>query len=236
MPVSILALANDFPVRDIERGKKGGRAVAHIVVRHRAGAAFLQGQTWLRAIQSLHLALLVTAQDDRVLRRVEIQTNDIFDFFGETRVIRDFEGARQMWLQAVFAPDAANRAWAHTQLFGHGLATPMSRRLGRFLGRHPDNEPPGFRRVSVFAPPAWLVGLNTHPPKLQKTAAPPGDFLPRDFQFLCNLIVSLSARRQEHHKTSFAQTLGSQSAFDRLGQPVAVFLSQMHGRSNSHGA
>jgi len=43
MPVSILALANDFSVRHVEGGKKGGRAMAHIVVRHRAGAAFLSG-------------------------------------------------------------------------------------------------------------------------------------------------------------------------------------------------
>ena len=41
MPVSILALADDFSVRHIEGGKKGGRAVAHIVVCHCAGAAFL---------------------------------------------------------------------------------------------------------------------------------------------------------------------------------------------------
>jgi len=171
-----------------------------------------------------------------VLRRVEIQTNDIFELFGETRVLRNFKGARQMWLQAMFPPDAANRARTHTQLFGHGLAAPMRRRLGGFLGRHSHDEPPDLRRVSVLAAPAWLVALNAHPPKSQKAAAPPGDFLPCDFQLLRNLIVSLSAGRQEHHKTPFAQTLGSESAFDGLGQPVAVFLSQMHGRSNSHGS
>ena len=67
-------------------------------------------------------------------------------------------------------------------------------------------------------------------------SAPPGDFLPCDFQLLRDLIVSPPARRQEHHKTPLAQTLGSESALDRLGQPVAVLFAQMHGRSNSHGA
>jgi hypothetical protein len=88
----------------------------------------------------------------------------------------------------------------------------------------------------MLATPAWLVGLNARSAKLQKAAPPPGYLLPRDFQLPRDLIIPLSARGEEHHKTPLAQTLRSKGAFDRLGQPVAVLVSQMHGRSNSHGS
>ena len=62
MSVSCVALADDGPLQDVERGEQGRCAVAFIVVRHRAAAALFQGQTRLRAIQRLNLALLVDTE------------------------------------------------------------------------------------------------------------------------------------------------------------------------------
>src|SRR5271169_5156118 len=105
MAMTVLALADDLSVRHVEGGKKGGGAVAHIVVGHRAGPAFLERQAWLGTIQCLHLALLITAQHDGMLRRVEIQANDVSELFCETRVVGDLEASRQMRLEAMFSPD-----------------------------------------------------------------------------------------------------------------------------------
>ena len=61
------------PVRHVERREQRRRAVALVVVRHRPRAARIDRQAFLRAVQGLNLALLVDAQHDRVLRRVEVQ-------------------------------------------------------------------------------------------------------------------------------------------------------------------
>ena len=69
MAVALLALGDDLSVEHVECGKQRGRAIALVVVRHGGCAPFLQRQARLRAIQRLYLALLVTAQHNRVLVR-----------------------------------------------------------------------------------------------------------------------------------------------------------------------
>jgi len=66
------ALADHRPAQHVERGEQGGGAVALVVVGHRARAALLHRERRLRAIQRLDLALLVHAQNDRVLGRVQV--------------------------------------------------------------------------------------------------------------------------------------------------------------------
>jgi hypothetical protein len=59
VPVALHALAEDGPVKQVEGGKQGSRAVADIVVGHRPGAALFHRQTRLGAIERLDLALLI---------------------------------------------------------------------------------------------------------------------------------------------------------------------------------
>ena len=108
MPVACLALSDHRAIGDIERGKERGRPVAHIVVGEGAGPAFLHRQARLRAIQSLHLTLLIAAEDQRVLRRIEIEPDDILQLLGKVRIVGDFESAAQMRLESMLAPDAAD--------------------------------------------------------------------------------------------------------------------------------
>lgn len=44
-------------------------------MRHRAATAFLERQTRLTAVQSLYLALLIDAQNDRMLGWIQIQAD-----------------------------------------------------------------------------------------------------------------------------------------------------------------
>src|SRR6266487_3401516 len=70
MPVVLHVAADDSAVKDVKGGEQGGRAVAFIVVRHRAGATRLHRQPWLGAVEGLDLALLVDRENDGVGRRV----------------------------------------------------------------------------------------------------------------------------------------------------------------------
>ena len=110
VPVSVIAHADDRAIERVERREQRRRAVPFVVVRHRAAAPPLQRQPRLRAIERLDLTLLIHAQDERVLGRIEIQPNDRLDLLGERRIATDLERAREMRLQAVPVPDAANAA------------------------------------------------------------------------------------------------------------------------------
>jgi len=73
--------------QDVQRGKQRRGAVALGVVGHRAGATLFDRQRWLGAIQRLDLRLLVHAQHDRVLRRVQIQPDDVDELVLKARVV-----------------------------------------------------------------------------------------------------------------------------------------------------
>jgi hypothetical protein len=62
-----------------------------VVVGHRSGPALLHGQTRLGAVERLDLALLVDGQDDGVLRRVDIKTDHIAQFFDKLGIGGELE-------------------------------------------------------------------------------------------------------------------------------------------------
>ena len=72
MPMAVVAHGNYRTIERVEGRKQGRGAIPLVIVRHRSTAAFLQWQAWLRAVQCLNLALLVSAQHDGMFRRVQI--------------------------------------------------------------------------------------------------------------------------------------------------------------------
>src|SRR6202008_4764769 len=97
--------------------------------------ALLQGQAGLSAIEGLALALLVKAEHDRMGRRIDIEADDIAQLVDELRIIRQFEPAHPMGLQAVSAPDALDGADADADRLSHHGAGPVSRLTGRLSER-----------------------------------------------------------------------------------------------------
>ena len=86
MPVALHAAADHRAVEHVERGEQRGRAVALVVVGHRAGAPLLHRQPRLGAVERLDLALLVDRQHDRMGRRIDIEADDVRELGGEPRV------------------------------------------------------------------------------------------------------------------------------------------------------
>ena len=89
----------DAAVEHVERGEQGGGAVALVVVGHRAGAAGLHRQARLGAVERLDLALLVDAQHQRLLGRVEVQPDDVGQLLGEARVVGELERSHPVRLR-----------------------------------------------------------------------------------------------------------------------------------------
>ncbi|OLK97671.1 hypothetical protein IXO812_10420 [Xanthomonas oryzae pv. oryzae] len=77
MSVQGFALGGDAAVGDVQRGKKGGCAMAHGVVRDAFDVPQPRRQHRLGTLQGLYLALLVHTQHQRMIGRVQIQADDV---------------------------------------------------------------------------------------------------------------------------------------------------------------
>ncbi len=86
-----LALSQDFTGGHIQSGKQRCGAVSLVVVGDALRVAQAQRQQRLTALQSLHLALLVNAQDDGMVGRVEIQAHNIAHLIHEERISGQLE-------------------------------------------------------------------------------------------------------------------------------------------------
>jgi hypothetical protein len=77
VPVALHALADDRAVENVERREQGGRAIADVIERHRAGAPALHRQTGLGSVQGLDLTFLINREHGRVHRRVDVKPDHI---------------------------------------------------------------------------------------------------------------------------------------------------------------
>lgn len=141
------ALADDRAACHVESGEQRGGPIALVVVCQGAGAALLERQARLRAVEGLELALLVDRKHQGFVRRGKIEA-DILDLGDEVRVVGDLEVAHQMWLEPVLLSDALHARMADTHRIGNAAHTPV-RGVGRafldcFLD-HPELEFVGDR-------------------------------------------------------------------------------------------
>jgi len=115
-------LSNHFPIEGIQRGEQSRCSVALVVMSHSFRPPPLHRQSWLSAIKSLDLALLINAEYQCVFRRVEVQADDIMKLLDEMRVPAQLERTNQVRLQAMLFPDT---------LHGGGTQTYGSRQAPR---------------------------------------------------------------------------------------------------------
>src|SRR6267378_8707939 len=99
MPMAALALREHAAVGDVERGEQGRSAVADVVVRDAFDVPQSQRQKRLRALERLYLALLINTQHQRMIRRIEVQADDVAHLLDEERVARELEALRAVRLQ-----------------------------------------------------------------------------------------------------------------------------------------
>jgi hypothetical protein len=116
--VAVIAGVGDPAGDDLEGRKKGGGAVAFVVVGGALGKAGTQRQDRCGAIQRLDLGFLVDAQHDRALRWVQIKPDDVTDFRLKQRVGGELGRAPTPWLKAVATPGPCDRRVPDPQLLG----------------------------------------------------------------------------------------------------------------------
>src|SRR5215469_9477469 len=109
----------------IEGGEESSRAIAFVIMCQALAAPTLERQSGLGTIQSLDLTFLVHAQYQSVFGRVQIQANDIFQFFRELRIAADLEALDAMRFQAVAVPDTTHAGLADAYCCCHAARTPV---------------------------------------------------------------------------------------------------------------
>src|SRR5271167_4312865 len=168
MAMALHVAADHRAVEDVHRGEQRRRSVPLIVMRHGSGAAFLQRQPGLRAVQRLNLALLVDRQDDGVRGRIDIEPDDVAQFVDETRIVGELELAHSVRLEAVLAPDALNRADAEPRRLRHQDAGPVGRLARRLAKRQRDDALDGLGAQGLDARGTRLVAQEPVEPRLYK--------------------------------------------------------------------
>ena len=87
-PVAAVALANHLAGPGVQSSEQGRGTVAHVIMGVPFGLARAQGQKRSGAVQGLDLGLLVYAQDQRPVRRVEVEPHNIPHLLNEEGIRR----------------------------------------------------------------------------------------------------------------------------------------------------
>ena len=189
MPVAWHAVTDDFAVKHAQGSKQRGRAVALVVVRHRAAAPLLDWQARLGAIKRLDLTFLVDTQDQGSLGRVEIQAHDIVKLLDELLVAADLEGPDQVGLEVVLLPDSLDCHPAETLRLSHASRAPMGRVERRRLQGGFDDRA-NFRLGDVRnAAGTRRILLQPVQAQGQKPLSPKLHGRPRNPEFLCDVLA-----------------------------------------------
>src|SRR5262245_63448962 len=110
MPVALHVATDDGAIEHIESGKQRGGAMPLVVMGHGAGAARFHRQSRLGAVERLDLAILVDREHDGMGGRIDIEADDVFEFLGKVRIVRQLEGADAMRRKLVGLKNALYRS------------------------------------------------------------------------------------------------------------------------------
>ena len=135
-PMAAMKLPDHGARLEVERGEQVGSAVTQIVGSTPLSLAGAHRQQRLTAIECLDLALLVDAQHQRAVRRIEVKPDDIAHFLDEQRVFGKLEALDSMRLQRKGPPDAAHHALTQAAALGHRARAPVRGVRGRALQSH----------------------------------------------------------------------------------------------------
>jgi len=123
-------------VFSIQVVQEGNCSVARGIMRGGSHMPNAKWQTRLRSLKGLALAFLVATEHRCFFGRIQIEANDIPEFFLEPAIVGNFKGAREVRLDIVGLPNLVDGLIADSLGFGHGARGPALatfRRAGCFV-------------------------------------------------------------------------------------------------------
>ena len=188
----------------------------------------LSGRPGLGAIQGLDLALLIKREDDSPLGRLQVQPDDIPEFFHEGGVGGQLERPDPVGAQPMGLPDARNRGVMETGHLGHQPRTPMGAAAR------------GRRRLCRAVYDGFFLGQgNTFRASRPRTIGPegrkPAGFIPiqperngraRDADVTTNGRTRVPRGGPEHNAGALDYALGGRAGSDQRLEARAVLAAQ----------
>ena len=131
----LMALAMHLAGRHVQRREQRRGSVPNVVVCAAFGLPGTHRQQRLRALQRLNLRFFVDAQDNGMLRRIQMQPDDVTHLVDEERIFGELERLAAMRLKAEGAPDAHHRTLRQAFGLRQAARAPVRGVLGRRLQR-----------------------------------------------------------------------------------------------------
>jgi hypothetical protein len=182
-------------------------------------------------LQRLNLRLLVHAQHDGALRRVEIEADDVADLVNEQRVFGKLPRPLAMGLQPERPPDPRDRGLVESDLGSHRPRRPMRRALRSALERLGDHLfDLGVGDLSRLPRPR-LVQQPVEP-KLNKPPAPQRHRVAMNAQPSSNLGVALASRARQHDPRPQRQRRPRRAPTRPRFQRLALLTAQLDRHSS----
>jgi len=233
--VALVALPEDLPLEDVQAGEEVRRPVPPVVVGLPLGDARAEREDRLRAIEGLNLGLLVDAQDEGVLRRMEVESDDVPQLLLEAAVRAELESLDPVGLEPPGPPDLLHRGVADAVPLGHEPGGPVGGRLRLRLEGVADDRldlPVGEGRRS---PGTRGVGHQSLEAGGEEPAAPEGRGDARRVEFLGDLLVLRSVGGAEDDAGPEDEAEGDGPSAGPSDELVPFVRGEEDGRGDPHG-
>ena len=156
LALAVFAAADDRAVQHVQGGEQRGSPVALgafraerpvVVVAYRPDLAPFERQAGLGAIERLDLTFFVDGHHHGMLRRVDVQPDDIAHLAGEIGVSGELKGPETLGLEIVVSPDGLDRFERNPDIAGRPPARrscPIAWCKSRGVDAFPGLVPSGF--------------------------------------------------------------------------------------------
>ncbi len=211
------------PSKHIERGKQRRGPVPDVVVGLPGGNPRSQRQNRLGSIQGLNLALFIDAQDQGLVRWMQIQPHHVPQFVHEIGIPAQLEGLGSMGLQAVGPPDAPHRGFAHALGPGQSAAAPVRGLPRRGVQRGVHDGLHLSSSDALATPGPRSVAQQSHDAGLRVALTPQQNRRAGDAQLLGQTIIGNPLRRSQNDpgaKSNFLRCVATaHESFDDFSIP-----------------
>ena len=189
VPVTRHTIGDNRSFQHVEGSKQSGRSMPFIIVSHGPTAPLLHRQARLASIQRLNLTLLIDTHHQGLVRRVQVEPDDIGQLLDKLRIARQLELTKPMRLQPVRVPYPLNRSRTDAAILGHRSTTPVRSSL-RFGVQRPVHNLFNFLRSHPRPPaPSFLDFGQACRPQRDEAFAPKNDGRAAESQLFRNLVV-----------------------------------------------
>lgn len=233
-PMPPMALPDHLCGFHIQGGKKRRRPIASVVMGAPFSLSGAHRQNGLSTIQRLNLGLLIDAQDQSTLGRIEVQAHNVPDFLNKERIRGELEGLATMRLQGKGAPDTTDRTLAQPGGCRHRTGAPVGRISRGGFQCHGDHSFYILIRDGSRGTGPWFVQQAVQP--IHNEPTPPlADGLPRHLKRLGHLAVGSAGCTGKHDPCPARKRLRGFRSSRPPKQRFSLFLGQRQGsKRTSH--